>query len=355
MTTHIKLLPEWHKQEAVVLAWPDEDTDWLPWLSDVQQTYSNIIKSITDNDTGVILLVRENLAGPLLHRFSHIKNLLLISANYDDTWCRDYGFLTCSDGNTNFPVEYTFNGWGNKFDARNDNQVNQKVLANLCQQPIKTYDLVMEGGAVEIDSLGNLLSTQLCLGNPERNGKLTMSEYYQWFRSSLGAQSIHIFEHGHLHGDDTDGHIDTLVRFTPNEGLVIQSSFNDANDVHFDGLSSLVTECKKAFPQHRIFELPLPKVFNDEGQRLPASYANLLITNNCVLCPTYRANEDELALEILGQAFAGMQIIEIDSFPLIQQFGSIHCITMQVPQHTLKQEVITCFGNSPVWLNEKPL
>lgn len=355
METRITLLPEWHKQEAVILAWPDEDTDWLPWLTEVQQTYINIIKSITENNTGVILLVRENLATRLLHTFSQVKNLLLVSANYDDTWCRDYGFLTCSDGKTNYPAEFTFNGWGNKFDASNDNLVNQKVLASLCQQPMKTYDLVMEGGALEIDSLGNLLTTQLCLENPERNGELAMSEYHQWFRSSLGAHSIHIFEHGHLQGDDTDGHIDTLVRFTPNKGLVIQSSFNDSNDEHFDGLNRLVNECKKAFPQHQIFELPLPKVFNDEGLRLPASYANFLITNNCVLCPTYRTEEDKTALKILGEAFAGMEIIEIDSFPLIQQFGSIHCITMQIPQNTLKNDVLASFGNSPVWLNENPL
>ena len=352
MGQDIQLLPEWCEQEAVILAWPDEDTDWRPWLDSVRDTYLHIIKAITDNNTGVILLVRPNIIEALSLQLQHFGNLLLLSANYDDTWCRDYCFLTCANGEQRYPVEFRFNGWGNKFDASKDNQINKTVLAQLCKNALTSHETVVEGGALEIDYEGNLLSTKLCLENPQRNGSLSIAEYARLFTASLGASRVDVFEHGHLQGDDTDGHIDTLVRFTPNDGLVIQSCFNDKSDPHYSGLQSLVGECKAAFPQHQIYELPLPKVFNQNGERLPASYANFLISNNQVLCPTYRVLEDKLALEIISQAFVEMKIVPIDSYPLIQQFGSIHCISMQVPKSTLKEDILGYFGKRAMCLNE---
>lgn len=340
MDQKLTMLPEWAEQEAVILAWPDEITDWEPWLDQVRSTYRELISAITSNGTGVILLIRDNeidIAKQLLHP---LDNILLVKADYNDTWCRDYCFLTCDSDIGKQPIEFSFNGWGNKFNASKDNVINQQTLNSLCRNPILSFDLVAEGGALEIDENQQLLSTSLCLLNPQRNGDLSLNQYEQVFRQALGAKKLAVLEHGHLEGDDTDGHIDTLVRFTPNKGLVIQSCYNRKDDDHFNDLSQLVGECRKRLPQHQIFELPLPCIFNKVGERLPASYANYLIINGQILCPIYGVPEDLVALQIIASAHPKHNIIAIDSLPLIQQFGSVHCISMQVPKGTLKTQVL---------------
>lgn len=338
-----RLLAEWAAQEAVILAWPDELTDWAPWLEPVRETYKALISAITEAQTGVILLVRDDQIAIAKEQLQGCSRVLLVNADYNDTWCRDYAFLTCESEKGKQPIEFTFNGWGNKFDASKDNLVNQQVLSSLCYLPLVSYPLVAEGGALEIDEQGNLLSTSLCLLNPQRNGELRLEQYEQHFKQALGATSVSIFQHGHLEGDDTDGHIDTIVRFTPKQGLVIQSCFNRPEDSHFEGLRNLVDECRARFVEHQIFELPLPKIINQQGERLPASYANYLICNELVLCPIYQQLEDDIALEIIRKAYPEHRIIAINSLPLVQQFGSIHCISMQVPEGTLRQAVTSQF------------
>jgi len=213
-------------------------------------------------------------------------------------------------------------------------------LAGLCQQSLKTYDIIAEGGALEIDESGNLLSTSLCLLNPKRNGSMPLAEYQRIFTESLGCTSFTAFENGHLEGDDTDGHIDTLVRFTPSKGLVIQACENRPEDPHYKGLGELVSECKKYFPEHKIFTLPLPSIVNEEGDRLPASYANFLICNQSVLVPVYKQQEDEQALACIRSAYPNHSVVAVDCSTLINQYGSLHCITMQVPRGTLKENVL---------------
>jgi agmatine deiminase len=340
MTSSMQLLPEWAKQEAVIFAWPDLDTDWRPWLHNVRQVYLNIIQALNAANTPVLLLIKEKEIANCQAMLPAQAKVLLVATQYNDTWVRDYGFLTCKSENGMQPVEFTFNGWGEKFDATKDNAVNRKTLATLCQLPIISVDLVAEGGALEIDESGHLLSTQFCLSNPKRNGALSFARYTEIFKQTLGASKVSIFEHGHLEGDDTDGHIDTLVRFTLEQGVVIQSAFNRPEDVHFSGLAALVAECQTALPQHQVFELPLPEIYNAEGDRLPASYANYLISNQHVLCPIYLQPEDELAMSIMQQAYPDFKIVPINCLPLVQQFGSLHCISMQVPVNTLKTDIV---------------
>ena len=348
MSDNYQLLPEWTQQEAVILVWPDEDTDWQPWLDAVQNVYLQIIGSLNQADTGIVLLVRKDEIKNCLNCLNNLKissQVLIVDAQFDDTWIRDYGFLSCVDGSRMQPVEFVFNGWGKKFDATKDNQVNQNVLSQLCQQPIKSIDLVVEGGALEIDQNGTLLSTELCLTNPKRNGNKSVASYQLDFEQFLGTKKNIILRNGHLDGDDTDGHIDTLVRFTPDNGLVIQSSFNRPDDSHFEGLSALVKECQHIFPTHKIFELPLPYVVNLQGDRLPASYANFLISNQHILCPIYLQTEDKLALQVMQHAFPNFTIVPINCLPLVQQFGSLHCISMQIPCGILKPEILQSIAN----------
>lgn len=344
MTENYQLLPEWAQQEAVMLVWPDKNTDWHDWLFDVQNVYLNIINALNQANTNVILLVRDDEITNCLAKLHNSNQVLLVRADYNDTWIRDYGFLSCASHSGLQPIEFVFNGWGQKFDAAKDNQLNQDVLSHLCQKAIKSVDLVVEGGALEMDQNGTLLSTKLCLTNPKRNGNKSVSSYLLDFTNYLGAKQNIILENGHLEGDDTDGHIDTLVRFTPNKGLIIQSAFNRPNDSHFQGLTKLVKECKQVLPTHQIFELPLPFIINKQGDRLPASYANFLISNQHILCPIYQQTEDELALQVMQNAYPEFTIVPINCSPLVQQFGSLHCISMQIPCGILKSEVLQQFA-----------
>lgn len=334
------LLPEWAQQDAILLSWPDEQTDWAPWLTKVQRTYLQLIEAITNNHCAVLLLVRPNWSQKVKDMLPSNAPVGLIIAEYNDTWIRDYGPLGCQQGQDVIPMEFTFNGWGQKFDAALDNAVNKRVLADFFAHPLHSVELVAEGGALEIDGTGQLLSTALCLQNPLRNGELSLDAYRDCFAKSLGATSTHFFVNGHLEGDDTDGHIDTLVRFTPNHGLVIQSCYNRPEDSHFEGLHALVRECGQALPDHQIFELPLPEIFNEAGERLPASYANYLINNGQILAPVYGEPEDAMALDILREAYPDFDIVAIDARPLIQQFGSVHCISMQCPTGMLRGDFL---------------
>ncbi len=340
MTEQFQLLPEWAAQEAVLLAWPDKKTDWQPWLSEVREVYLEIIAQLNQANTPVILLVRENEQAHCQQLLPANARVLLLVTEYNDTWIRDYGFLSCAKGQHIYPVEFVFNGWGNKFSAELDNRVNQQVLSQLCLQPLQSVDLVLEGGALEIDGNGHLLSTELCLTNPQRNQNKSLQSYQQDFAQYLGAKKTTILTQGHLEGDDTDGHIDTLVRFTPNGGLVVQSAFNRPSDSHYAGLSALVAECQQHLPQQQIFELPLPYIINQQGIRLPASYANFLICNQHIMCPIYQQEEDQQAIQVISQAYPEFTIVPINCLPLVQQFGSLHCISMQVAKGMLKPEVL---------------
>lgn len=340
MTVTTSLIPEWKASEAIILAWPHQDTDWAPWLEEVRQTYLSIIRIINANQAGVLLLCRAEDTADVESRLAADAKVMLVEADYNDTWARDFAFLSCGTTEAPFPVEFTFNGWGNKFDASKDNRVNQRYLASLCRQPLRTSAIVAEGGALEIDDNGHLLSTASCLFNPERNGDMQAEAYRSEFTNMLGCSSFTIFEQGHLEGDDTDGHIDTLVRFTPTCGLVIQAAENRPDDSHHAGLAALVQECAAAFPEHELHLLPLPAMFNEDGDRLPASYANYLICNHTVLLPVYGQQEDSEAVAVMQQAFPHHDIVPVNCATLVQQFGSLHCISMQVPCNTLTTDVI---------------
>ncbi|QPG05908.1 agmatine deiminase family protein [Salinimonas marina] len=341
MTTGSILFPEWVDADAVILAWPHEHTDWAPWLQTVRDTYCTIIERINETGAGVILLCPSNLVSEVQSQLPEHARVLIIPASYNDTWVRDYGFLTCNSANGPRPLEFAFNGWGEKFNADEDNRVNRRYLAELCRQPLTSIDWVAEGGALEIDEHGHLLSTAQCLLNPKRNGQMPLEKYQQGFKEALGATRVTILEHGHLQGDDTDGHIDTLVRFTPQQAVVIQACDNRPQDTHFESLTALCAELAQRLPEHPQYRLPLPEMYNQDNERLPASYANFLICNQHILAPVYNQPEDAEALTVLRRAYPQYTVTGIDCSALVQQFGSLHCISMQVPQHTLKAQVIS--------------
>ncbi|MEM7418203.1 MAG: agmatine deiminase family protein [Pseudomonadota bacterium] len=335
------MAPEWHDIDAVMLAWPHAQTDWAPWLEEARSTYLNVIAAVNRFNAGVILLCAADDVDSLKSQLPDDARVLIVPAVFNDTWMRDYGFITCKDAQgIGYPVEFRFNGWGNKFNASEDNLANQRYLASMCNAALRSSPIVAEGGALEIDEDGHLLSTAQCLLNPERNGDMSLTAYEDAFKDMLGCTKVTVLQHGHLEGDDTDGHIDTLVRFTPDKGLVIQASNNRPQDSHYEGLKALCDECALELPEHEQFHLPLPYIENEEGDRLPASYANYLICNKAILLPVYGQPEDDEAIAVVQKAYPGHIVEPIDCSVLVKQYGSLHCISMQVPTHTLKDSII---------------
>jgi agmatine deiminase len=340
-----QLLPEWVTQEAVILAWPHQQTDWAPWLQDTRTVYLNIITHITQSTGVVVLLVAEQDIVDVQLQLANFTGVLIVPAQFNDTWVRDYGFLTVEHDGQLQPIEFEFNGWADKYAADLDTQVNRCYLAPLLSQPLISFPEIVEGGALEIDGDGHLLSTAQCLLHPKRNPQLTEQDYHALFSEYLGAQQVTILHHGHLENDDTDGHIDTLARFTLHQGIVYQGATNRPDDSHFCGLDAMAQELHSAFPDHTLFALPLPHIMDgiDDldnvgtgAERLPASYANFLIFNDLILAPVYGVPEDKDAMAVLARAYPHHQIIPVNCATLIRQYGSLHCITMQVPQGVIQ-------------------
>jgi len=342
---NFRLLPEWAEQDAVMLTWPHKDTDWADNLARVEPVYIELAKHITTQQK--LVIVAHNSA--LKMHITALLNSANISLNRvhfvvtptNDTWARDHGPLTCSaiDSPEQLKVyDFTFNGWGNKFESALDNQINRTLVKELSSKKnhYQALDMVLEGGGIEINEHGVLLTTSECLLNKNRNPNLNPSDIEALLKEHLGATDFLWVDHGYLAGDDTDSHIDTLVRFAPNNTLVYVQC-DDKNDEHFSALNTMQKQLQSFKTADRtpykLIELPWPKaVYDDENTRLPATYANYLIINNAVLVPTYNDVNDQRALAQVQKAYPDHTIIGVNCLPIIEQFGSLHCITMQLPR-----------------------
>ena len=342
---NFRLLPEWAEQDAVMLTWPHKNTDWADNLARVEPVYIELAKHITAKQALVIVAHDEALK-------THINSLLndagiektrvyFVVTPTNDTWARDHGPLTCSaiEKPEQLKVyDFTFNGWGNKFESALDNQINHILVKQLSStnNQYQALDMVLEGGGIEINEHGVLLTTSECLLNKNRNPNLTPSDIEVLLKAHLGATRFLWVDHGYLAGDDTDSHIDTLVRFAPNNTLVYVKC-DDKSDEHFSALDAMEKQLKNFKTAdntpYKLIELPWPKaVYDDENTRLPATYANYLIINNTVLVPTYDDASDQRALTQVQKAYPEHTIIGVNCLPIIEQFGSLHCITMQLPR-----------------------
>ena len=280
---------------------------------------------------GLLIVAPEgtHLPSPLTHHLTPITS--------NDTWARDHGFITVEELSpiTHQPspilLDFCFNGWGEKFEATLDNQINRHLYE---QGLVKgTYedhlDFVLEGGSIESDGKGTIFTTSCCLMAPHRNQPLSRQEIEERLKTYLGAERIVWLEHGSLMGDDTDGHIDTLVRICPDDTLLYTGGDEDHPDLALmeQELQALRTLDGKPY---RLLKLPLPRPVYDEGERLPATYANYLVINGAVLVPTYNQPDlDAEALRTIGEAFPDREIVGIDCRAVIKQHGSLHCCTMQ--------------------------
>lgn len=338
----LRLPAEWESFGAVLLSWPHKDSDWNYMLDEVTKCYINIVEAIT-TETNVIIIAPD-IEIPQ-KQLSHINQSLIsfYEIPTNDTWARDFGVITTCNDNGNFILnDFQFNGWGLKFASNKDNLITRYMIK---QKAINgTYNncmgFTLEGGSIESDGKGLLLTTSECLLSPNRNGDLSKEEIEQTLTSTLGLKKILWLDHGFLEGDDTDSHIDTLARIAPNDTIVYVGT-NDETDIHYSALQSMKQQLMQFTTiegnSFNLIELPLPDpIYDEDGNRLPATYANFLIMDKSVIMPIYaQHHKDLLATQIMQIAFPNHKIITVDCNALIKQHGSLHCVTMQLPKEIL--------------------
>lgn len=330
---------EWHRQQFIQLTWPHEKSDWAYMLQEVEECFLQLAKAISIRGRLLVVAPDTEKVKQLFEKEKlNLSNIRFFECETNDTWARDHGFITLLGDTVPHYLDFCFNGWGRKFPAELDNAINSKLYdAGVVKGEYEDcLSLVLEGGSIESDGKGTLLTTSKCLLAPHRNQPLTREQIEQRLKNMLHVKRILWLDHGNLIGDDTDGHVDTIARFAPNDTIVYVQC-NDADDEQFADIQAmeaqLATFRTEEGAPYRLLPLPSPTpIFDEDGERLPATYANFLIMNKCVLYPTYsQPQNDSLAAEVLTKAFPSYEIVGIDCRALIKQHGSLHCVTMQYP------------------------
>lgn len=332
-----RLPAEWETQSAVIIAWPHEGTDWAARLAHVERSYSALAVAVLDRQA-LLLCVPDSQVRAAAERalgdYARHPDLHWVEVEYDDTWLRDSGPITLRDANGPVFLDFRFTGWGGKYAANRDDRLIASLLAQkTLRGRHEVVDFALEGGAIESDGAGSILSTWRCLH--ARHPTRSRSEIEMLLCDRLRARRIQWLESGYLQGDDTDAHIDTLARFAPDDGIIYQSC-DDRNDSHFEPLRAMANEIAALRTldgrAYRTHALPWGRPIYDQGRRLAASYANYLVINGAVLVPAYDDPSDDAAAAIIAAAHPGRIVIQIPCRALIWQNGSLHCITMQLPQ-----------------------
>ncbi len=339
---NLSFAAEWDPQDGILIAWPHAGTDWAYMLDEVTACYIEMAHAILQDDERLVIVapdaeeVHNALGGDV-----DWSRILIVEVSTNDTWVRDYGPITVWCDGSIALTDFTYNAWGMKFAADCDNLVTSRLNERgLFQIPLINYrDLILEGGSIETDGKGTVMTTTCCLTAPNRNDALTREQLENMLLERLGCVKMLWLEHGELSGDDTDGHIDTLARFAPG-GIILYTGCDDPEDEHFEPLMKMEEQLKlftDADGNHyHLVKLPLPEPIYDEISRLPATYANFLVMNHQVLVPLYGQPENDVtACALIGEAFPGRKIVGVDCRALICQHGSLHCATMQLPKGAL--------------------
>jgi agmatine deiminase len=322
-----------------LLAWPGADTDWAPYLERARTTVAAMAAAIGKRARVLLISDDPSSTQPFLAA-AGATNVTVVDQALDDTWTRDYGPITIIDHGAPRLLDFGFNGWGLKFGCANDNQATRRLHAakHLGATQLSTIGLILEGGSIESDGAGTILTTTACLLSPNRNPHLDRHGVEQALRDHLGAKRVLWLHHGHLIGDDTDAHIDTIARLCPGE-VIAYVRCDDAKDQHYASFQAMEAELRQLRTAtgrpYRLVPLPwaAPHFASDDGRRLPATYANFLFVNGAVLVPTYGdAARDQAALAAVAAACPQFEIVGIDCSVLVEQHGSLHCMTMQIPE-----------------------
>jgi len=341
-TSGFRFPAEWEPQSAILLAWPHPGTDWADRLAGVEDTYIALVAAITRFQDVVVCVADEDVQAYARARLASarvdMERVRFVEVSYDDTWLRDSGPITLRGPDGFRLLDFRFTGWGGKFEAGLDDRLVEALSEDGVFNDGKRQDIdfALEGGAIETDGEGTLLTTYRCLA--ERHPDVSREELSRRLAGWLAQDRVLWLDHGYLEGDDTDAHIDTLARFAAADAIVYQAC-DDATDSHYDELRAMAKELAALRTRdgapYRLFPLPWPEPVLDEGRRLAASYANFLIINGAVLMPAYGDPADAAAAAVLAEAFPGREIVPVPCRPLIWQNGSLHCITMQLPAGAL--------------------
>ena len=338
----IRFPAEWEEQDGVLLAWPHAGTDWAPLLAEVEPVFVRIAQEVSRRERVLIVTPQPAPVQAVLAAAGvDLTRVTLIELSTNDTWSRDFGPLTIYEHGRPVLRDFGFNGWGLKFACDQDNQVTRRLagLGVFGSAPCLTSGLIFEGGSIESDGCGTLLTTAECLLGPNRNPHLDRRAIESEILQLLGGERLLWLGNGYLAGDDTDAHIDPLARLCPDDTIVYVAC-DDPADEHYSALQKMAGELRAfrtgAGEPFRLLPLPWPQAkFDEAGERLPATYANYLVINGAVLVPTYNDPADGRALAVIGEAFPGRDVVGIDCNPLIYQHGSLHCVTMQLPKGVL--------------------
>lgn len=342
----MRLPAEWECQKAVQLTWPHKGTDWAPMLDDITRTYIDMATEIAKRER--LIVVTPDAKGTKAEIENGLKkkglddkalgNVRVVEIETNDTWARDHGFITLVGEGRKALLDFRFNGWGGKFEAEKDNAINRKLhKKGVVKGDYVDYnDFVLEGGSIESDGEGTVFTTSCCLLAPGRNQPMTRDDIENELKRRLCAKRIVWIDYGSLMGDDTDGHIDTLVRVAPADTLLYVGC-EDENDPQYRSLHKMEEQLRTLRTRtgrgYRLLKLPMPKPIYNDGERLPATYANFLVMNGAVLYPTYdQPDLDAEAGQTIADAFPDREVIGIDCRSVIVQHGSLHCCTMQMPR-----------------------
>jgi agmatine deiminase len=334
---------EWRAHEATWLSWPKDPETWPERVPQVENIFLQMMAALAPNETVNLLVDDEEAERSVRARcmFAGAENIRFHRLATVDSWIRDYGpnFLVNSHSALAFN-DWIFNAWGNKYEElKQDDSIPQR-LESLLNAPRFEPGIVMEGGSIEVNGAGCVLTTEQCLLNPNRNPDLSKSEIEQYLKDYLGVTKVLWLGEG-IVADDTDGHIDDIARFVA-ERVIICAVEDDPQDANYELLQDNLKRLQKMSDNDgRAFEivtLPMPGVVGGAStdrrnlDRLPASYANFYIANNVVLAPIFGQANDARALETLAQAFPDRRVVGINCEPLVWGMGTIHCVTQQQPK-----------------------
>lgn len=342
------LAPEWCPQSGVQLTWPHAGTDWAYMLEEVTVCYLRLAYEIATREPLLIVTPEVEAVKSLIEEKlpkRATRNILYKKCATNDTWARDHGFLTVASTEGFELLDFRFNGWGGKFEASDDNAINAQLGDVLSGKYVDCLDFELEGGSIETDGKGTLLTTAECLLNPNRNPQLDKAHIEALLAERLGVSHFLWLDHGYLAGDDTDSHVDTLARICPNDTIVYVKC-TDEKDEHYAALKAMEEQLQGfRTPEgepYRLIAVPMASAaYDEDGERLPATYANYLVMDKAILYPTYADPElDEKAAKALHEAYPSHDIVGIDCRALIRQHGSLHCATMQFPKGVLNVELL---------------
>ncbi len=332
----MKRLPaEWETQDSILMVFPHKNSDWADDLKSAESVFLRIASSICFKQK--LILVCDDI-NRVKKMFCRTDNISFVEFDTNDTWIRDFGPISVYEENERKLIDFCFNGWGEKFDASLDDRVTEFLYKNLYFEfsALLRQEMILEGGSIESDGSGTLLTTSKCLLNPNRNPNMTKEEIENRLIELFGLKRILWLDHGELIGDDTDAHIDTLARFI-NQETIAYVSCDDPKEPHFKELKKMKEQLQTFRTlnekPYKLIPLPLPSAKYKNDRRLPAAYANFLITNHAILLPTYEDARDSEMIKLFKKLFPTREIIPIKATRLIEEGGSIHCSTMQVAKY----------------------